>query len=121
MPEPSKFHQAVEKILVQRLSSFKDQKPSSSVCLEIYTTIFETLVELFQHSSMKITNESANYVAQQYYDAVTINENSELDPNIFEKRASLKNIETKELALLAMMLNGTDFCPPILYEIKRRS
>lgn len=121
MPEPSKFHQAVEKILVQKLSAFKNEKPSRSTCLEIYTTIFETLVELFENSSMKITNESMNYIAQQYYDAVTINENSELEPNIFDKRASLKNIETKELALMAMMLNGTDFCPPIIFEIKRRS
>jgi len=56
-----------------------------------------------------------------YYDSVTINGNQDLDPHIFTQRAKLSNIETKELALLATMMNGTPFAAPFIGEIKRRS
>ena len=121
MTQPSKFHQAISKLLGQNLLPFKDSKPSRALCLEMYVKIFNTFVELFENSPQKISNEGMNYLAQQYYDSIEINGNGELDPNIFDKRASLKLIETKELALLAMMVNGTDHCPPIIHEIKMRS
>jgi hypothetical protein len=50
-----------------------------------------------------------------------INGTQELDPNIFTQRAKLENIETRELALMALTLNGTDFTIPIIQEVKRRS
>jgi hypothetical protein len=56
-----------------------------------------------------------------YYDSININETQELDPNIFTQRASLKNIETKEIALMAVMLNGTEFAVPFISEVKQRS
>lgn len=121
MTQPSKFHQAVEHILLDKLAPYKGVVPTRTVCLEIYNVIFETFVELLEKIPNKITNESMNYLAQSYYDAVTINVNDELDPNIFDKRASVKEIKTEELAFMAMLVNGTDFCPPILFEIKRRS
>jgi len=62
-----------------------------------------------------------NYLAQQYYDGILINNTHELDPNIFSERARLDNITTKEIALMAMMLNGTDFAVPLIMEVKKRS
>jgi hypothetical protein len=56
-----------------------------------------------------------------YYDAVTINGNQELDPNIFSQRASVKNVETKELAMLATIFSGTPFAVPFIHETKKRS
>ena len=94
---------------------------SSEVCTLIYQDIFDCFVGVFNESNVKISNESMNMLSQMYYDAVKINENQELNPNIFEKRASVKNIETKELALLATMLNGTPFAEPFVYELKRRA
>jgi hypothetical protein len=61
-----------------------------------------------------------NYLAQQYYDSIKINNKHELDPNIFTQRAKLENIKTKEVALLAVMMRGTDFIIPLVQEIKRR-
>jgi hypothetical protein len=62
-----------------------------------------------------------NYVAQQYYDGVLINGNAELDPNIFEQRARLENVDTKQLGLLMAMFNHTPFVVPIVEEFRRRN
>jgi hypothetical protein len=52
---------------------------------------------------------------------VQVNGGQELDPYIFTHRAKVTEINTKELALLATMLHGTDFSFPIIEEIKKRS
>ena len=56
-----------------------------------------------------------------YYDSVTINVDQELDPNIFTERACLSKINTKEIALMAMMFNHTPFATSFISEIKKRS
>jgi len=124
MTKISKFNETIVQLLCEKLKRFsasKQQKLDSTVCTEIYQVIFNTLVEVFQTAGTGLSNESVNYLAQQYYDGVVINGMEEaLDPNIFTQRAKLENIETKQLALLAVMLNNTDFAIPIIYEIKRR-
>lgn len=116
------LHQTLAKLLGSKLEPLtKDGRDLNLVtCVEIYSTIFETLVECLTESNVNITNESMNYLAQQYYDAVLVNGTQELDPEIFTQRAKLESIETKELALLAVMMNGTDFAVPIIQEIKKR-
>lgn len=118
----SKFHEAIARLLEQKLAVFSDERDlDSTTCLKIYNKIFEIMVYVFTNAGVNITNESMNWLAQQYYDGVLINGRYELDPNIFDKRAKLENIETKELALLATMLLHTDFALPIIAEIKHRS
>ena len=90
----------------------------------MYQDIFYSLTEIFKESETPLGNESANFLAQMYYDCVTLQTTSgpmELDPNIFEKRATMSNIPTKELALMATMMKGTPFASPLISEIKRRS
>lgn len=119
------FHESLAKLLALRLSSFQHEALSKDTCLKIYSVIFETLSELIKKAGLPLDNEAVNYVAQQYYDAVEIKNNHdsvlELNPNIFTKRSDVKNISTKELALLAMLLDGTDFKYEVLFEIKQRS
>jgi hypothetical protein len=120
------IHEAVSQLLGEKLKKYIKPEGSEEglnpyVCTQIYGDIFDALVEVFTAAQVEITNESMNYVAQQYYDSILINNRYELDPNIFSQRARLENIETKELALLRMMLHGTDFSLPIIQEIKRRS
>lgn len=115
------IHESISKLLAKRLDRHKTSILNKTKCIEIYQDIFESFVGIFSESKIEISNESMNLLSQMYYDAVTINSNQELDPNIFEKRATVKNIETKELAMLGTMLNGTPFSEPFLYEVKRRS
>lgn len=115
------IHESISKLLTIKLNSYKEESLNNEVCVKIYQDIFDCFVDLFQESNIKISNESMNLLSQMYYDSVKINSTQDLNPNIFDKRASMKNIETKELALLATMLNGTAFSDPIIYEIKRRS
>ena len=99
-----------------------DDKPLNLVaCVEIYTTIFDTLVETLVECNIHITNEAMNYLAQQYYDSVLVNGTQELDPDIFNQRARLEEIDTKELAIIAVVLSGSDFAMPVIQEIKKRS
>jgi|GEM_PF-5309151 len=115
------IHESVSKLLSLKLEKYKSEKLSSSTCTAIYQDIFETFVDLFQESKIEVSNEAMNMVCQMYYDAVTINGNQELDPNIFSQRASVKNVETKELGLLASLFSNTPFASPFIFEIKRRS
>ena len=119
--KPQEFHESISKLLTLKLQPFKERNLDLVTCIEIYTTIFDTMVEVVTGAQIPITNESMNYLAQQYYEAVSINDTQELDPEIFTQKASLNGIETKELALLAVMLSGTDFALPIIAEIKKRS
>lgn len=119
----SKFHEEFSKLLGAKLARFQSEEKSlnPATCVEVYMEIFDTMVELFQTSGVELSNEGMNYLAQQYYDGILINGTQELDPNIFDKRAKLEAMETKEIALLAVMLNGTDFAIPLIQEVKRRS
>lgn len=126
--QPGEIHRTVSKLLETKLRPIiapPEGEPKRDLnlvtCIEIYTTIFETLVEVVQEGGLPVTNEGMNFLAQQYYDGVLINGTQELDPEIFTQRAKVENIETKELALLAVILSGTDFALPILAEIKKRS
>lgn len=114
-----KFNDSMLQLLQTKLQKYTTL--NRTTCLQIYNDIFESMVDVFQASGAQLTNEAVNYLAQQYYDGVLVNNTQELDPNIFEQRAKLENIATKELALLAVMLGGTDFAVPVLQEIKRRS
>lgn len=115
------FHKAISQILVEKLTQYRGKSASKDNCMQIYQTIFLSLQEIFVTSGVTLTNEAMNYLAQQYYDGVTINGRDELDPNIFTVRASLDNIETKEIALMAMLLKGTDFAYPLYEKIRSRS
>lgn len=115
------IHESVSKLLVLRLGKYKDTTLNKETCTLIYQDIFDGIVDLFQTSNVKISNESMNLLSQMYYDSVTINNNQELDPNIFSQRASLKNIETKELAMLGTLFSNTPFATLFIVEVKRRS
>lgn len=115
------FNDAISKLLTVRLQKYQTESINAYTCVKIYQEIFNSLVEVFEQSEAGITNEAMNYLCQQYYDGVLINNTQELDPNIFTQRAKLDAIETKELALLAVMLKGTDFAVPLIQEIKRRA
>ena len=116
------FFEACSKLLVQNLEKFRDErKLDKHACISIYQTIFETVTILLQQTNIRLSNETANYIAQQFYDGVKINGRYELDPNIFDKRAKLENIKLTELGLLAVMFKGTDFLHPIAEALKSRN
>ena len=118
------FHDIMSEILAQRLTCITDKKKSinKETCLEIYQIIFNVLQDIFTNAKTLLTNEAANYIAQQYYDGILINGcEDQLDPNIFTTRAKLENIKTQELLLMSMMLSGCPFAIPVIHEIKRRN
>jgi hypothetical protein len=117
----NKLHETISTLVTERLIRRKGEKFNTSVCSEIYQDIFFSLTEIFKEAKTPLCNESVNFLAQMYYDSVTINDNQQLDPAIFTQRAKLNNLEIRELALLATMMNGTPFASPFIGEIKRRS
>ena len=121
--DKSTFFESISRLLETKLQSLcSGDKPLDLLaCTQIYTTIFDTVVQVFEESKIKITNESMNYVAQQFYDGVLVNGRYELDPNIFNQRAKLENIKTKELAFIATMFMNTDFAVSVIQEIRKRS
>lgn len=124
MKKSNKVHPTISKILEEKLKKVISSGSSlnSNVCIEFYNVIFNEIANLFEKSHITLTNEAMNYIAQMYYDAVSINDTEDgLDPSIFLQRANLKNLETREIALLALMFTNTPFCIPMIAEIKRRS
>lgn len=118
--KPSQFNDVITRLLGEKLKQYNDKTLDLVTCVDIYQTVFNTLVEVFETAKTGLTNEAMNYLSQQYYDSIVINGHQELDPNIFTQRAKVENIATKELALLSVMVNGTDFAIPLIQEIKRR-
>lgn len=114
-------NESITKLLLSRLQKYKHQSLDAETCTTIYREIFSILQEVIQTSNIRLDNESINLLSQMYYDSVTINVNQELDPNIFTQRASLGNIPTNELGIMATMMNGTPFAPFFMSEIKKRS
>jgi len=120
----STVNETITKLLVERLQWRKEQKLDTSTCSEIYQDIFFTLSEIVKEANTPLSNESVNLLSQMYYDSVTVQTSSgpmELDPNIFTQRAKIENIPTKELALLATMMNGTPYGDIFVGAVKRRS
>ena len=115
------FHEAFAVLLRQKVEFLMQHGLNRMNCIQFYTTIFNCLTNILETSGVKICNEAANYIAQEYYDGIRINGTQELDPGIFEKRANLENIPTKELKLMMVMLRSTEFVWPIIDEIKKRS
>lgn len=115
------INESISKLLTSKLSKYKNEKLNHETCLNIYQDMFEVISNIFQEANIKISNESMNMISQMYYDSITINGRQELDPNIFSQRASVKNIETKELAMLASFFSKTPFAAPFIFEIKKRS
>ena len=120
--KPQELHQTISTLLGSKLHHIitAEQTLNLAVCVEIFTTIFETVCELLQTAEIHISNEAVNYISQQYYDGILINGVQELDPEIFTQRAKLTEIPTKELAIMAVLFNGTDFAAPIIHEVKHR-
>jgi hypothetical protein len=114
-------HEAITRLLSGRLQKRLQENLTRSTCTEIYQDIFFTLSEVVKEGQTPLSNESVNLLAQMYYDSIVINENQELDPTIFTQRAKIDNITTKELALLATMMNGSPFSNILIETIKRRS
>lgn len=121
----SKLHEAVSALITDRLkikfAEGGDTSLTSTVCTQIYQMIFDTVIELFEGSQAKVSNEVANYIAQEYYDSVLINGKHPLDPNIFTQRAKLENINTEEIKFLAVFFKGTDYFVPVFKELKKRT
>jgi hypothetical protein len=111
---------SITQLMIRNLTKFYDKHIDKILCYEVYQTVFETAVDVFQQSNITLTNEAMNFLAQMFYDFVDIN-GKQLDPDIFTQRASLANIETKELAFLATMFEGTDISLIFISEIRRRS
>ena len=119
------IHDALSQLLTSRLERHNGSRLNKETCILIYSDIFDCVLNLFQESQVPISNEGVNLISQLYYDCVTIKDNQgsaqELDPNVFDKRAKLENMETKEIAMLATMFNGTPFAPILVHAVKRRS
>ena len=116
------FHLSFSRLLEQNLKKFCDGRDlDKETCIKIYQVIYETVIEVLEGSSVLISNEAVNYVAQSYYDGVVINQHQELDPNVFDKRAKLDNVNTKDLVVLAVLLSGTEFVLDVKKCLKLRN
>lgn len=120
--DPSRFYDAIAHLVEASLiNMFKGKSLSEVKHIEVYTGIYNCVLEVFQTSKVNnLSNEFMNFVAQQFYDEVVINEKETLDPNIFTQRAKLENITTHEVQFLAMFYKGTHLFPMIVAEAKRR-
>lgn len=114
-------HDSIDRLIGERLSKRLSDKLNKETCVQIYQDIFYALSEVFEKAGAPLENEAVNLLSQMYYDAITINGNQELDPNIFTQRAKLNNVPTKQLALMGTMYSGTPFAQIFLSEIRKRN
>ena len=114
----------ITKILNDKLKQILQTKLCKSTCLTIYCLIFDTVVEIFEKSSEKLnykfSNEAINWISQSIYNTIHINNTDlTLDPKIFTQKASLSNIEKKELIILFTLFKDATFAQEIYFQIKK--
>lgn len=121
--ERQNFYETISALLNERLKQYMRSSLNRSTCTQIYVTIFQTLTEVLEQSNVKLSNETANLLAQAYYGCVAINESGQgLDPNIFDKVARIDNVpDVHELIMVAMLSEGTQLAIDAVAEIRRRS
>ena len=118
------FNEAITRLLEQNLTKYVGKDLDHALSLQMYTTIFDTLVGVFNQSNVGLSNEAVNFIAQSYYDCVSLNASSDLgpDPTIFTKRADLKEISTAELGFVMTLFKDEPLlAAPVIKEIKGRS
>lgn len=123
MDEPKEdFNTAMSRLMTQRLQKYINEPMSIEVCIKAYQEIFNALADVLQESGVGLTNEAVNYVAQSYYDSVVTGdrEDDRLNPHIFTQRATLKNVPTTDLGLLATLFKDTKLFKGIVHELKGR-
>jgi len=113
--------ESILKLLGSRVKNITvNQDLSKAKCIEIYTLIFDTLVEVFNEARVQFSNDAMNYMAQGIYDSVEVNGGMTLDPNIFDKRSKAEDIDSKNLAMICMMFKETDFALEAYYNMNKR-
>jgi len=116
---------AVKRAIEAKLQKHRGHDPSDKEsCTLIYQDIFLALQEIvLMIPTLKngITDKGINFVAQAYYDMVSINGRDELNPNIFTERVKHDDMPTSELALCGVLLHGTPVLAEIVAVIKKRS
>ena len=118
------FNDAFVGTLQERLLVFLNRKSDKALHLEVYMVIFNVLGDMFNQANMKLSDEGVNFLAQLYYDSISLNgdEREGMDPNIFTQRARLDNIRTEELILYANLFKDVPaYLGLFMAEIKRRS
>jgi hypothetical protein len=70
----TQFHDVIAKLLGERLKHFNNSKKTLDIvaCVEIYQTIFDSLVEVFKTSNVTLTNEAMNYLAQAKLESLAV-------------------------------------------------
>jgi hypothetical protein len=120
--KPINVIEPVNRALTERLQVFAGRSLTRTTCMEIYQTMFNTLVDIFSMSKSGISNESVNFVAQALYECITLNNHDDsLDPTIFTQKASLKNVPMSDLVMLSVMFREHFIATEALAEIKHRS
>lgn len=118
-----KLQQALNGMLAAKLQTFIKKDLNKATCIQIYLSIFEAVSELVTMTPMlksNLSEDAVNFVAQAYYDMVEIG-NSELDPNIFDKRIYAPALSTKELTLVSVLFRDTPIVAEIVATIKKRN
>ena len=118
-------HDAIVEHLNLSMQQFMGKSLNDDTCLLVYRDLFENVstiaTQLNERAKVKLSNESVNYIAQQYYDCVTVNGRQILNPNIFSQRASLDNIPTDEMLVILAFVNGSEFAGDVTKKIRSRS
>lgn len=115
-----KVSEAIADVIEAKLSRFNGSQLTKDVCTQIFLEVFEVMREVCERANVKIGNEAMNYLSQEYYLSLVINEAHELDPNIFSQLAKLENIPTVDIATMVVFMSGTPMAIPLITEIKKR-
>jgi hypothetical protein len=116
----TRFFDSIENVITANLKSFSNQSLNKQTCFMMYQSIFNSVVEVFSQAKVNVSNEFMNYVSQQFYLDVRVNDNVRLDPNIFTKLAKVTELNDFDLRVAASLFQGTHFFKPVYDELKKR-
>jgi hypothetical protein len=115
------FSKMMEMMLNERLTVFKGKTLNRGTLMELYTTIFNLVSDIFVQSKVQLSNEAVNLVAQLYYEDININHRQGVDEQIYTQRAKFENIPNHELVIMTKLWKDHPYGQLFVQVLKKRS
>lgn len=113
-------YEAFNVVVTNAIKIFEKETLNRHVYMEIYTAIYNAVYDLLVKGHFKLTNDAVNYIAQSYWDMLSIN-NSEngIPDDIFTKRITINDIPIEDVAKIFILFRGSPLCIEAAKRLRR--
>jgi hypothetical protein len=103
------FIELLEDLLTIKLQKFLCEPVTGKTIVQIYGTVTDAIMELFNKCEFNLSNLSKKFVVQELFKCLTINGSSEFMHLVISNEIKVKELPYTELKFLCNLLIGASF------------